>query len=119
MDMTQLAPNLFAGGQIARDDLEFLARKGFTDVVCNRPDAEHPEDPGFQAMAAFASDLGLSFHYLPIVPGEPFEEQARGLSRLVLRQGSKVFAYCRSGARTTSSWALAQAEMANGIPSPD
>jgi sulfide:quinone oxidoreductase len=111
MEMTQLAPNLFVAAQIARDDLAILARDGFTDVVCNRPDAEHPEDPDAAAMAETASGLQLRFHYQPIVHGEPFLTQAQALKALVAQPEKKVLAYCRSGARSTRSWDLARSEL--------
>ena len=113
MDMTQLAPNLYVGPQISADDLEVLWNQGFTDVACNRPDAEHPDGATSGAMAAMARKLGFAFHYLPIAPGEPFDVQAEALSELVKKPGSKVFAYCRSGARSSKAWALARSNETN------
>lgn len=110
MDMTQLASNLFVAGQIRKTDLATLAEEGFTDVVCNRPDEEHPEDPSASVMADAASDLRMRFHYLPIRPGEPFQSQAKALKKLVAQPDSKVLAYCRSGARSTTAWDFAQNE---------
>ena len=116
MDMTQLAPNLFVGPQIAEDELASLAGNGFTDVVCNRPDDEHPGDAPSSVMASIAEGLGLAFHYHPIVPGEPFAEQAGKLAAVVARPNAKTFAYCRSGARSANAWALAQAPAGYGQP---
>ncbi len=113
MDMTQLAPNLFVGPQIAAADLSELAREGFTDVVCNRPDAEHPETAPSAKMADIAKGLGMTFHYHPITPGNPFAEQAKHLSAIVAGPKAKVFAYCRSGTRSSNAWALAQTENEN------
>ena len=59
-------------------------------------------------MADVAKDLGVVFHYLPITPGEPFAAQAEALAQVVARQGAKVLAYCRSGARASNAWSLAQ-----------
>jgi sulfide:quinone oxidoreductase len=109
MDMTQLASNVFVGPQIAESDLTQLANAGFTDVVCNRPDAEHPNEAASTRMADLAKGLGLAFHYHPITPGQPFDSQASVLSRLASDPGAKVFAYCRSGARSSAAWARATA----------
>lgn len=109
--MTQLASNLFVAAQIAERDLATLAKEGFTDVVCNRPDEEHPEDPNAQAMADTAADLRMTFHYLPIRHGEPFQSQAQNLKELVAQPGSKVLAYCRSGARSANAWDFACREL--------
>ncbi len=59
MKMTQLTQDLFVGPQIEEEDLSFLASQGFTDVVCNRPDAEHPESSPSSKMADVAKDLGM------------------------------------------------------------
>ena len=114
MDMTQLAPNLFVGPQIAEEDLAILAGKGFTDVVCNRPDSEHRGDAPSSRMATISKSLGLAFHYHPITPGEPFAEEAEKLSSLVARPNAKVFAYCRSGTRASNAWAFANENEAGG-----
>ncbi|MEE2944757.1 MAG: TIGR01244 family sulfur transferase [Pseudomonadota bacterium] len=108
MEVTQLAPNLFVGAQIAEDDLAELADAGFTDVVCNRPDAEHPGGSASSNMTEAATELGLAFHYHPITPGVPLAEEAEKLAQVVEKPGAKVFAYCRSGMRTTNAWSLAQ-----------
>ena len=116
MDMTQLAPNLFVGAQIAEQDLAELADEGFTDVVCNRPDAEHPGNAVSSKMNEVAKGLGLAFHYCPITVGEPFAMEAEKLAGVVEQPGAKVFAYCRSGVRATKAWSFAQANRAGGRP---
>ena len=112
MEMTQLAPNLFGGAQIVEEDLAELADEGFTDVVCNRPDAEHPGSAVSSKMDEVAKGFGIEFHYHPIMPGQPFADEAEQLARVVEQPNSKVFAYCRSGMRATNAWSLAQANRA-------
>ncbi len=116
MEMTQLAPNLFVGPQISEEDLPALAREGFADVVCNRPDAEHPDGAPSSKLAEIARSVGLTFHYHPISPGEPYAEEAKKLSSIVGRPRAKVFAYCRSGARVSNAWSLAKANEADKRP---
>lgn len=107
MNYTKLAPNFFAGPQIEAADLEILVSQGFTDVVCNRPDREHPHGAVSEVMSNAAERLGLKFHYHPITPGEPFVEQAEHLAQIASQPDAKIFAYCRSGARTSNAWSLA------------
>ena len=113
MEIKQLTPNLVVGAQIRAEDLRTLAEKGFTDIVCNRPDEEHPEDPSSLIMEELASRLGMAFHYLPITPNAVFDRQARRLAELTATPDAKVFAYCRSGARSTNAWTYAQEMLAN------
>lgn len=117
MEIRTLSPNVSVGPQIDLEDLEQLAREGFTDIVCNRPDAEHPEDPSAARISKQAEQLGLSFHYLPMVPTEPFDAQARRLAELMSQPRSRIFAYCRSGARAANAWALA-GQLAQGNQPP-
>ncbi|WP_050927555.1 TIGR01244 family sulfur transferase [Aestuariivita boseongensis] len=113
MERTQLAENLYVGSQIAETDLAALKQDGFTDVICNRPDEEHPGEAASAEMQKIATNLGLAFHYQPIAPGEPFARQASFLKRIVTQPGKKVFAYCRSGARSTNAWNLVETSSAN------
>ena len=108
MKISRLAPNLFAGAQIAPRDLNMLAEEGFTDIVCHRPDSEHADGPVSAKVSTAAERLGLRFHYQPITPGAPYATQAEALKRLTTRPGAKVFAYCRSGGRVAQAWTLAQ-----------
>jgi sulfide:quinone oxidoreductase len=112
MELTELAPNMSVGPQIGPDDLDELARRGFTDIVCNRPDEEHGVTSGSEALGARAETLGLAFHYLPIRHGHGFEAQAERMGEILRRPGTKMFAYCRSGARSSNAWALAQTDRA-------
>lgn len=117
MEIKQLEKNMFVGPQITMADLQILAQSGFTDVVCNRPDSEHSAESGSAALAAKAKGLGLTFHYEPMVPGQPAEGAAKSLSRLLEKPQIKVFAYCRSGARSTKAWAAARpASTQNSVP---
>lgn len=106
MEMIRLSPPVFASGQITPGDLAELAATGFTDVVCHRPDSEHPEGHTSAQIAQEARLHDLNLHYLPIVLGEPFAEQAAGLARVASTPASKVLVYCKSGALAARAWEL-------------
>lgn len=107
MDIRTLAPNFAVGAQITLNDLDELAANGFTHVVCNRPDSEHPDGAVSAKIARAAQQKGLGFTYLPITPGTEPSEQAAKLASLLSQPGVRVFAYCKSGARAASAWSLA------------
>ena len=104
MGIRELTKNLSVGGQINPETLKSLAERGFTDIVCNRPDSEHPDGPVSEEVAAAASALGLKFHYLPIEPNEEPEPQSEALARLLAKPDRRIFAYCRTGGRSTTAW---------------
>ncbi len=107
MKITQLHPQLSVGAQITLDDIRPLAASGFTDIVCNRPDSEVSEELLSGEFSNAAKAAGLRFHYRPIDPGAHAIEQGQFIAAIVRSPDARVFAYCRSGARSTLAWSLA------------
>ncbi|MBB1492245.1 MULTISPECIES: TIGR01244 family sulfur transferase [unclassified Paracoccus (in: a-proteobacteria)] len=95
--------------QIDPEDLSALAQAGFTTVIANRPDAEVDPPHRSAAMAGHAAQAGLDYHYLPIVPGQLGPEQIEKFSEILDNAPGPVLAYCRSGTRSITAWALGQA----------
>ena len=58
-------------------------------------------------MAAEAQVLGLDYLWLPVV-GAPTPDQADAQATAV-RAGGKTLAFCRSGTRSITAWAMGQA----------
>lgn len=109
MELTCLSDAFWVSAQISEDDLTQLAQEGYTDVICYRPDDEHPDGPVSARMAQACDALGLCFHHHPIVPGDAFDGQAQDLTRLLSKPDVKICAYCRTGARATNAFTLATA----------
>lgn len=95
--------------QITETDLAQIAEAGFKTVINNRPDDESLDQPSSDTLAEAAKALGLSYHYLPIIPGQFTPQLVEDFSRLMTEQQKPVFAFCRSGTRSTNLWALAEA----------
>ena len=109
MDLRVVTPDLSVSPQIDSEDLAALAAQGFVAVIDNRPDAEIPPSHQSAAMAEAAAAAGLQFHYLPIVPGQLTPDLAARFAAAMQESDGPVLAYCRSGTRSTSAWALGQA----------
>ena len=107
MELTSLSNEFWVSPQIVVSDLAGLATDGYTDVICYRPDDEHLKETSSSHIAQACAALGLNFHYCPIVPGEPFEGQAKALADLLNRPNIKICAYCRSGARASKAFTQA------------
>lgn len=110
MTITQLAPGFSVGGQISPEDVASLAAQGFTDIVCNRPDAEALGGPVSDMIATAASAHGIRFHYAPIAHFENPAPQVRKMAQVMAQPGARIFAYCRSGARSASAWSMASVD---------
>ncbi|QWD87804.1 TIGR01244 family phosphatase [Polynucleobacter paludilacus] len=95
--------------QIDPAQLEEIVAQGYKSVINNRPDFEGgPSQPLNEVIEAKAKSLGLHYAYLPVVSGSITPEQVIEMARLLKTLPSPVLAFCRSGARSTNLYQLAQ-----------
>jgi uncharacterized protein (TIGR01244 family) len=96
-------------GQIMPEDVAEIARQGYKSIINNRPDGEGGATQPLNAeVEAAAKALGLNYAYLPVVSGQITLEQAQEMARLLSTMPAPVLAFCRSGARSTNLYMLAQ-----------
>jgi uncharacterized protein (TIGR01244 family) len=108
LDIREVTETYAVSPQIAPHDMPAIRARGFTTVICNRPDMENP--PGLQtaAMAAAAEAAGLRFVENPFAAG--LDVSIIGQQRAAVDDAEgPVLAYCRSGTRSATVWALAEA----------
>ena len=110
MELRQLTPVLAVSPQIAAADVAALKDAGFKAIVCNRPDGESPDQPLFSEIQVAAREAGLQAHYLPAESGKVSDQQARDFGALLASLPAPVLAYCRTGMRSTTMWALSNAD---------
>ena len=113
MNIKQLSPDYSVSAQIQPRDIAELKAAGFKSVICNRPDHEDPGQPSLADISAAAQAAGLEFRHVPVISGQMtaqnVEDQARALEELP----KPVFAYCRSGTRSSNLYSYIQ-EMNRG-----
>ena len=109
MDIKALTPELSVSPQILALDLRDIAQAGFRSIICNRPDGEGADQPGYSELARAAKDQGLEARYLPAESGKVSDEQGVAFGKLMAELPKPVLAYCRTGMRSTTMWALSQA----------
>lgn len=103
----QLGDNVLVSGQIAPHEVAGLAGQGITMIVNNRPDGEEPGQPLACEIENAATAAGISYRFVPITRGiGPADVE---VMQEALRQAGngKTFAFCRSGARSAFTSALA------------
>src|ERR1700722_10034794 len=108
--MTQFSPvtpEFAVSPQIGVDDVATAKGLGFTLVINNRPDGESPDQPASAAIEAAAKSEGLGYIHIPVV-GRPTVDQAAEMSRVLAASNGKALAYCRSGTRSITAWALGE-----------
>lgn len=108
MELKTLTPELAVAAQIHASDLQEIANAGFRTIICNRPDGEGNDQPVFAELEASARGLGIVLHYLPAESGKVTDEQGRQFAALMDASPKPVLAFCRTGMRSTTMWALSQ-----------
>ncbi len=109
LNTVPLSDTLSVAGQISPADLSEIARAGFKSVICNRPDGESPGQFTHLDLAAAASHAGLTLAYLPVVSGRVTPKDGQAFAALLNQLPTPALAYCRSGLRSATLWALSQA----------
>jgi sulfide:quinone oxidoreductase len=109
MDIRTLTPEIAVSPQVRPDDLPAIAQAGYRAIICNRPDGEGADQPGFAEIERAAREQGLVARYLPAESGKVSDEQGRQFGQMLEALPRPVLAYCRTGMRSTTMWALSQA----------
>jgi sulfide:quinone oxidoreductase len=102
-----LSLGLCVGRSPTRADLTALANAGFRSIINNRPDGEEGNPMTSAHTEAAARDCGLAYRYIPVEGRNPSEKSVQALAAALSTLPRPVYAYCRSGARSASLWALA------------
>ena len=106
----QLDEKTLVDGQIGPDDVVTLKAMGVTLIVNNRPDGEDANQPTSDEIEAAAKEHGLDYRHVPIARGlGPSDIEAMREAMHSVGEG-KLFAFCRSGNRSTLAWAVAKSE---------
>ena len=109
MPFKALTPSLSVSPQLSEADVAQAARDGFRAIIDNRPDGEEPGQPSAAEMQALAASHGMSFAHVPTVSGKISDGDVAGMADALMRLDGPVLAYCRTGTRSTTLWALTQA----------
>lgn len=109
MPFKTLTPSLSVSPQLSEADVAQAARDGFRAIIDNRPDGEEPGQPSAAEMQAFAASHGLGFAHVPTVGGKISDEDVALMAHALSTFEGPVLAYCRTGTRSTTLWALTQA----------
>jgi len=106
----QLDDRTLVSGQIHPDDVPALKDLGVTLIVNNRPDNEDAGQPEGDDIEAAAKAAGIDYRHVPIARGlGPSDVEAMREAMHAVGDG-KLFAFCRSGNRSTLAWAVAKSE---------
>lgn len=114
-EFREVVPDFSVAGQLSVADIAAAAAKGFKTIINNRPDGEAPGQPTSAEIGAAAKASGLAYHALPF-SGPPPPVVVAETAAILEYVAAPVLAYCRSGNRSITAWAMAQA--LSGAQSP-
>jgi len=110
MDIRKLTDKMWVSPQIAPEDIAVLKEHGVSWIINNRPDGEEPGQPTHSEIQAAAEAAGLTYRHVPVVRGPSHAEVEAMRAALAEAGDAHIFAFCRSGTRSTLTWAVARAE---------
>ncbi len=108
MEIRQVTDDYAVSGQIAVDDIRAIKEAGYRSIICNRPDDEQPGQPTAADIAVAAEAADLIFRHVPFVSGQMTDEDVQKMAEALDEIPGPVFAYCRSGARSTNIYLAAK-----------
>lgn len=109
MEMKILSPELAVAPQIDPSNVPMIAAAGFKTIICNRPDGEGEGQTPFREIESAANSCNIVTRYLPVVSGKISDNDVREFSEATHELPGPRLAYCRTGTRSASLWALSEA----------
>ncbi len=109
MELRTIAPDLAVSPQIRPQDVGLAAAQGFRSIIINRPDGESDDQPAHGAIVEAAIRHGLEVRYLPVVSGQVTDDDVAAFAQACRELPAPTLAYCRTGTRSATLWALSQA----------
>jgi sulfide:quinone oxidoreductase len=115
VQIQQVSDTFSVSPQLSPVDVQALAEQGIKSLICNRPDGEGADQVNVTEIEIAAADAGMETVYLPVVSGN-FEAGDIDAFRAAMdRLPSPVHAYCRTGTRSITLWALYQRRLGTPV----
>jgi len=108
MRVLELAPQVYASGQLFESDLQLLAKQGVRSIVNTRPDDESPGQPSSADVAKAAAGYGIAFAHVPVEPGSISRDLAAALMKTCDELDRPLLFCARSGPQATKIWETAE-----------
>ena len=117
MDIKPLNADFAVSPQLTIADIPSIAAQGFKAIICNRPDGEEPGQITADQIRKAAQQAGLRFAHVPAASGAIANANVDAMAEAIAVLPKPILAFCRSGARSTKLYELAQSQE-NSASSP-
>ena len=103
MRVLELAPQVYASGQLFESDLQLLAKQGVRSIVNTRPDNEAEGQPSSAELAKVAEEYGVTFVHFPVDSSSITDDEVKAFAKVTEELERPLFVFCRSGGRSNVS----------------
>ncbi|MEX0347784.1 MAG: TIGR01244 family sulfur transferase [Paracoccaceae bacterium] len=110
MELKTLSPRFAVSTQITVDDVPVIAEQGYRAIICNRPDGEGADQPGFEEIEAAAKAVGIEVRYVPVQGGMVQDEDVASFGAALDALPRPLLAYCCTGTRSVTLWSFWEAQ---------
>jgi uncharacterized protein (TIGR01244 family) len=108
MMLNKIIEDYVVSDQITEEDIEQLKEAGFKTIFCNRPDNEEQNQVTVKSIQDKAIESGLNFIHQPVIGGQISQNDIDQFSDYFDAAEKPIFAYCRTGTRSSMLWALSE-----------
>ena len=108
MMLNKIIDDYVVSDQITEEDIEQLKEAGFKTIFCNRPDNEEQNQVTVKSVQDKAIESGLNFIHQPVIGGQISQNDIDQFSDYYDAAEKPIFAYCRTGTRSSMLWALSE-----------
>lgn len=119
MTPKMLCAELGIDKQITVADVAEAKKMGFRSIINNRPDGEEAGQPSSAEIERATKDAGLAYVQIPVVPGQVGEEHVAAFAQALAHLPQPILAYCKTGLRAGTLWALCNCDKRRPVKSPE
>ena len=108
MRVLELAPQVYASGQLFEHDLRLAAKQGVRSIMNNRSDDESMGQASSADLAEVAKELGMTYVHFPVDPKSITRQDLESFLKICDELERPLIIFSRSGARSTRIWEMAE-----------
>lgn len=110
MQIRPLVEGFSVAPQVGVADVALLAQQGIRSIINDRPEGEAPGQPSSAKLAAAAAAAGVAYRHVPVQGLPPSDATVADFAVALAELPPPVLAFCRSGMRSTTLWAVTAAQ---------
>ena len=108
MRALELAPQVYASGQLFEHDLRLVAKEGVRSIVDTRSDGEPMGQASSADLTKLAEELGMTYVHFPVEPKSITRQDLEAFAKICEELERPLLISSGSGGRSTQIWEMAE-----------